>query len=161
MVVTHDPIEAAALADHVIVIEDGAITQQGPLVAVTTRPRSPWVANMVGLNLLSGTARGTTISLPNGEQVSAAESADGPVFAAFRPNAVTLHRSRPDGSARNLWLGRVEELYPMGDRARLRIEGPVPLIAEVTADAVANLRLADGGDIWAALKATEIDVYPD
>jgi molybdopterin-binding protein len=32
-------------------------------------------------------------------------------------------------------------------------------VAEVTASAVAELNLADGGPVWAAVKATEIDVY--
>jgi molybdate transport system ATP-binding protein len=159
LVVTHDPIEAAALAERVVVIEGGKVSQEGPLVEVTCRPRSRWVADMVGLNLLTGTAHGTVIALPNGETVHAADPSEGPVFAAFRPNAVTLHRNRPDGSARNLWSGQIAELYPAGDRARVRIEGPVPLVAEVTADAVAQLKLADGGGIWSALKATEIDVY--
>ncbi len=159
LVVTHDPIEAASLADRLLVIEDGRVTQAGPLVDVTAHPRSPWVATMVGLNLLSGTADGTAIRLPGGESIVASSAAHGPVWAAFRPNAVTLHRSRPDGSARNVWAGRAAELYPAGDRARVRFEGPIPLIAEVTAAAVAELHLGDGGPVWASLKATEVDVY--
>ena len=160
LIVTHDPIEAAALADRLLVIEDGTVTQEGALVDVTARPRSAWVATMVGLNLLSGTARGGTVALTGGGAVSAAVTAHGPVFVAFRPNAVTLHRARPEGSARNTWAGHICEVYPAGDRARVRVDGPVPLIAEVTAGALAELHLADGGPIWAALKATEVDVYP-
>jgi molybdate transport system ATP-binding protein len=49
----------------------------------------------------------------------------------------------------------------LGDRARIRIAGPVPLIAEVTASAVADLHLADGGPLWASVKATDIDTYPN
>jgi molybdate transport system ATP-binding protein len=160
LLVTHDPIEAAALADQLVVLEGGRITQHGPLAEVTARPKSPWVATMVGLNLLSGVADGTAVTLPGGEHLVAPCTNHGPVFAAFRPNAVTLHRARPDGSARNTWPGTATELFAAGDRARIRVDGPVPLIAEVTAAAVADLDLAAGGAIWAALKATEIDVYP-
>lgn len=116
---------------------------------------------MVGLNLLTGTGDGTTITLPGGATITAsAGPARGPVFVAFRPNAVTLHRTRPDGSARNLWPVDACELATTGDRACVRLTGPVPLVAEVTADAVAQLHLADGGPVWAAVKATELDVYP-
>ena len=160
MIVTHDPIEAAALADELLVIEDGRVTQRGPLAEVTAHPKSPWVATMVGLNLLNGIADGATVALAGGETLVTSTATTGPVFAAFRPNAVTLHRARPDGSARNTWAGQATELYPAGDRARIRVDGPVPLIAEVTAGAVSELGLADGGPIWAAVKATEIDVYP-
>jgi molybdate transport system ATP-binding protein len=160
LVVTHDPVEAAALGDRLIVIEEGRITQEGPLVEVTARPRSPWVATMVGLNLLSGFATDATVRLPNGALVATASVAEGPTFVAIRPNAVGLHRSPPEGSARNVWPGEASELYLSGDRARVRITGPVPLIAEVTPAAVAALHLADGGTVWASVKATDIDTYP-
>jgi molybdate transport system ATP-binding protein len=160
LVVTHDPIEAAALADRLVVLEDGHITQQGPLAEVTARPRSPWVATMVGLNLLEGVASCTTVRMPNGAVVTTATALDGPAFVAFRPNAVTLHRHVPAGSARTVWSGHARELFASGDRARIQVAGPVPLIAEVTPDAVAELDLADGGQVWASVKATDINVYP-
>jgi molybdate transport system ATP-binding protein len=160
LIVTHDPIEAAALADRLVVLEDGHITQQGPLVEVTARPRSPWVATMVGLNLFRGEAHSTSVRLANGAVVTTAAAIVGPAFVAFRPNAVTLHRQPPEGSARNVWSGQARELYPAGDRARIQVAGAVPLIAEVTAGAVAELDLVDGGPVWASVKATDIDVYP-
>jgi len=160
LIVTHDPVEAAALADRLVVLEDGRVTQQGPLSEVTARPRSAWVAEMVGLNLLEGTASGRSVVAGAGAVVSTATSLTGPVFVAFRPNAVTLHRRAPEGSARNVWEGRVSELHPAGDRARVRFEGPVALVAEVTAGAVADLALADGGRVWASVKATDVEVYP-
>jgi molybdate transport system ATP-binding protein len=46
-----------------------------------------------------------------------------------------------------------------GDRWRIRLEGAVPLVAEVTPAAATELRLAEGGDVYAVVKATEIDVY--
>jgi molybdate transport system ATP-binding protein len=157
--VTHDPVEAAALADRLIVLENGHVTQQGPLAEVTARPRSPWVASMVGLNLFSGIADHTAVQLENGSVVATASHGRGPMFVAIRPNAVVLHRHPPEGSARNVWPGEAAELYLVGDRARVRIAGPVPLVAEVTAGAVAELHLADGGPVWASVKATDVDTY--
>lgn len=161
LVVTHDPVEAAALAQRLIVLEDGRITQQGPLVEVTARPRSAWVATMVGMNLLAGTADGTDVTLESGTVISTASPAHGPVHVAIRPNAISLHRRQPEGSARNVWAAQAGELNLAGDRARVAITGPVSLIAEVTPAAVAELHLADGGPIWASVKATEIDTYAD
>ncbi|MCA1843107.1 MAG: ABC transporter ATP-binding protein [Actinobacteria bacterium] len=160
LLVTHDPVEAAALADRLVVLEDGQITQEGPLVDVTARPRSQWVASMVGLNLLCGVAQNFRIRLPNGATITVADECKGETFAAIRPNAVSLQRHRPDGSPRNVWPGEAGDLHVAGDRARIRIDGPVPLIAEVTPAAVAELHLAEGGRIWAAVKATDIETYP-
>jgi molybdate transport system ATP-binding protein len=49
---------------------------------------------------------------------------------------------------------------PLGERARVRLDGPPAIVAEVTAAAVADLALAPGTAVWCSLKATEIDVYP-
>ncbi|MBV8985450.1 MAG: ABC transporter ATP-binding protein, partial [Acidimicrobiia bacterium] len=84
LVITHDPVEAATLADHLIVLEDGRITQDGPLAEVTARPRSPWVASMVGVNLLSGAAAGAAITLDTGAVITTATRHSGPTFAAIR-----------------------------------------------------------------------------
>jgi len=82
------------------------------------------------------------------------------VFAVIHPRAVALYRTRPDGSPRNVWLGTAEGLEVVGDRVRVRVEGPVSLVAEVTPAAVAALRLDDGGPVWASVKATEVIAYP-
>src|SRR4029077_13575177 len=58
LLVTHDPLEAASLAERVIVLEDGRVTQEGAFSEVSSRPRSPWIARMVGLNLLHGAVSG-------------------------------------------------------------------------------------------------------
>jgi molybdate transport system ATP-binding protein len=40
------------------------------------------------------------------------------------------------------------------------MSGTVPIVAEVTPAAANELRLADGGPVWATVKATEVTVYP-
>ena len=47
-----------------------------------------------------------------------------------------------------------------GDTVRVALDGEVPVVAEVTPWAVAELGLRPGGEVWATVKATETDVYP-
>jgi molybdate transport system ATP-binding protein len=82
------------------------------------------------------------------------------VYAAVHPHAVALHRHRPEGTPRNVWAGTADTLDVVGDRVRVRVAGPVPIVAEVTPAAASELRLADGGPVWASVKATEVTVYP-
>jgi len=161
VLITHEPLEAMALADRLVIVEGGRVTQEGTPAAISRRPRSPWVAELVGLNLHRGRAQGDRVVLAGGATlaVAAGEDADGEVFAVFPPRAVTLHRSRPEGSARNVWPGTVGGLEVTGDRVRVPVDGPVPLVAEVTPAAVAALALARGGPVWAAVKATEVERY--
>ncbi|HLH47403.1 MAG TPA: ATP-binding cassette domain-containing protein, partial [Acidimicrobiales bacterium] len=50
VVVTHDPKEAAALADDLIVLGHGRVLQAGPCRSVFRRPASPEVARLLGVD---------------------------------------------------------------------------------------------------------------
>jgi molybdopterin-binding protein len=160
ILVTHDPVDAMALADRLVVLEAGRVTQEGPLAEVTTRPRSAWVARLAGLNLFRGRVDAGRLLLDDGSALSVASDVRGPAFALVHPRAVTLHRTRPEGSARNAWAGEAAGLHLEGDRVRVQVEGTPAIVAEVTPAAAAELRLAEGGPVWISLKATEVDVYP-
>ena len=161
LLVTHDPLEAVALADRLIVIEHGRVVQEGTPAEVTERPKSPYVADLVGVNLLRGEAGHGFVTLDNGHVVAAAGAGAGKVFAVIHPRAVALHRQRPEGSPRNVWQGRADAIEIAGDRARVRVLGPVPIVAEVTPASLAELRLAEGSEVWLSFKATDVGVYPE
>ena len=157
---THELLDAVALADRIIVLEQGRVAQVGPIAEVAARPRSRYVADLVGINLLRGHADGTEITLDTGGIVVAAEPAHGDVYVAVHPHAVALHLRRPEGSPRNVWKGRVYGTDLLGDRVRIHVDGDVPLVAEVTPAAVAELGLVDGTEVFTSVKATELSVYP-
>ena len=160
IIVTHDPLDAMAMADRLVVLEDGRVTQQGTLGEVTARPRSRWAAQLVGLNLYRGEVAGNALTMVGGHRLQVLTDIEGPAFALVHPRAVSLHRDRPGGSARNVWQGDLDGIDFEGDRVRVRMRGPLDIVAEVTPQASAELRLADGGPAWVTVKATEIDVYP-
>jgi molybdate transport system ATP-binding protein len=160
LLVTHDPLEAMTMADRLVVLENGLVTQTGTAAQVSSRPRSRYVAELVGVNLFRGHAAGHTVQLADGGALVAADDHQGEVFAAVHPHAVALHRRAPEGTPRNVWAGTAEALEVVGDRVRVRVTGQVPIVAEVTPAAAAELHLADGGPVWAAVKATEVSVYP-
>ena len=59
VLVTHDPVDAVALADRVVVLEDGVEVQRGTPTAVLTDPHTPYVASLTGATLWRPTwARG-------------------------------------------------------------------------------------------------------
>jgi molybdate transport system ATP-binding protein len=160
VVVTHDPIEAMALADHVVVLEGGRVTQAGVAAELRERPRSAYVAEFVGVNLYRGAADAEGLALANGARlVGGNRTVRGDAFAVVHPRAVALHRSRPSGTPRNVWEGTVRHVDPEGDRARVHVDAPVPVTAEVTASALAELAIGEGAAVWASVKATEVEVF--
>ncbi len=159
LLVTHDPLDAAALADRVIIVEEGTVAQEGTLEEITTRPRTRYVAELMGLNLLRARANGTTLVLANGATLEGGMPAIGDVLVAIAPTSIALYLTEPDGSPRNTWLTRVVAVHLLGDRARVLMDAPIPLAAEVTTGALAQLGLTEGVPVWASVKATQIDTY--
>ncbi|MFC8527107.1 ABC transporter ATP-binding protein [Nocardia sp. NPDC057227] len=218
VLVTHDPLDAMMLADRLVILEHGRVVQEGPPAEVARRPRSDYVAELVGLNLYRGVATGTEVLLtgsgdqsstgptpaagsrggtsapaqtpgknavpaqtPGGSAAAAsdgpasrlaandspapgrftlAEPAQGTVFVSFAPSAVALHPERPAGSARNTWPVTVAAVEQHAHSTRVRLDGAPPVLADVTAAAVAELRIRPGTRLWAAVKATEMQCYP-
>ncbi len=160
VLVTHDPLDAMVLADRLVVIESGRVVQTGRPAEVARHPRTDYIARLVGLNLYQGTADGRRVTLPEGQVLTTDEELTGPAFVAFPPDAVTLHRHRPETSARNLFPCTVAGLDLHGDRFRVDLTGPLPLAADLTPTAAADLDLTPGTRVWAAVKATQTHAYP-
>ena len=161
VLVTHDPLDAMMLADRLVIIEDGREVQSGDPATITTRPRTDYVARLVGLNLYRGEADGHTVRVAGGLDLTTAEPGRGAVFVAFPPAAVALYSGveRPAGSPRNTWRARVAAIARHGDSLRVELTGPINAAAEVTPAAAVELGLAPGREIWAALKASETHSY--
>jgi len=160
LLVTHDPVEALAMADRLVILEQGRLLQSGSPAEVTQHPRSRYVADLVGVNLFRGRASHDVITLAEGGSLTAAGAGEGDVFAVVHPRTVALYRTRPDGTPRNVWEGRAVDLDLQGDRVRVQLAGAPRIVAEVTPAAVRELGLDRGDTVWIGVKATEIVVYP-
>ncbi len=169
IVVTHDPVDALTLTDRLVVLAEGQVIQHGTPVEVAARPRSAWVADLLGVSLLPGLLRaGGEVRLDQVDRtLTIAGTGAGPdaprageeVYVAVRPRAVALHRSRPGGSPRNVWGATIAGIETDADRVRVQTAGPAPVTAEITLAALADLALTVGDQVWLAVKATELDVY--
>ena len=161
LVVTHDPVDAFTLADRVIALDGGGVAQDASPAEMARAPRSPWLAALMGSSGLRGRVAGRSVELEGGGRITVAEppGADGAEALAVVPaQAVVLHGAAPSGSARNAWPVVVRDVTPMGARVRVRCEGEPTVLAEVTPEAAAELRLGEGVRVWASVKATEVTV---
>lgn len=158
ILVTHDPLEAAALADRVVVLDQGRVTQVGTINELRTHPRSSYVAELVGMNFFAGEAAGGAIALPNGGRLISASVPDGAALATVHPRAVSLYSERPTGSPRNVWLATIASVEPSLDQVRIHVTGPIDLVAEVTHAGAAAF--SEGEQVWVAVKASEVAGYP-
>jgi molybdate transport system ATP-binding protein len=172
VLVTHDPIEAMTMADELVVIEEGRVSQAGTAADLRDTPRSSYVAELVGVNLFAGRLEpldpgAGRLVTSDGDLIVAwpadvvAEPVDG-ALATLRPADVVVHTAAPDaGSARNVLHGTISAVLMEGERARVRIAAAPPIVAEVTLGSVERLGLREGLDVWASFKAVELRLYAD
>ena len=161
ILITHDPAEAFQLADEIHILEDGRVTQKGTAKDIRFRPRTAYAAELGGVNLFMGTAAEGKVETTEGGSLTIADPrVEGPVRVSISPEAVSLHRARPEGSARNRWATVVERIEDDGIRARILTGAPLPLAVHVTHASAQELDLAPGSEIWVSVKASEIGVEP-
>ena len=175
LLVTHDPADAFALADSIVVIESGRVTQRGDAHELTANPATPFVAAFTGAELLidgvvSASSQGMLdVRLPSNAVLSVIASeaaarlpAGAAVHVAYRPEDVLLVAPGGDDvtSARNRLCARVAGITPVGGLLRVRLEGAAPLVALVTRAAAEELALAPGAELRALVKATALRAYP-
>jgi molybdate transport system ATP-binding protein len=167
IVVSHDLLDAVLLSNRIIVLDGGAVVEQGRTAEVLRHPTSSFAARLAGLNLVRGTAQDGALRPAHGgagvggvvrTPLSTGESAT----AVFSPNAVSVFLDPPHGSPRNVFAVTVTELEPREDRVRIRAataEGE-SLAADVTPAAVGDLDLYPGRRVFFTVKATSVTLYP-
>jgi len=176
ILITHDFEEAALLSDRVAVIDAGKVVQTGTAAELGAAPESAFVADFTGAVILAGEAHScadglTEIALDGGGTVRSTGVAGGGVASGGGTSgggasgrvAVTVHPweisvepagAAGEGSAQNRLTVTVASVSPVGNRVRVGLLAPQPLVAELTDAAARRLELAPGAVVVAAWKAT-------
>ena len=167
VLVTHDPLDATALADSLVLIDDGRMVQRGTAGEVARRPASPWVARLLGVNLLMGQVRAGWFDLGAGLGIPVPTAADGEWWAVLAPRdvAVTVYGApEPEGivvagATRTAWTTRVTTVQPTGDRVVLGLEYPGDLTADVPAVSPGGTRWSEGMPVRASVIPTAVELF--
>ena len=167
IMVTHDQEEALAMADRIVVMNQGVIEQVGTPAEVYGRPRTAFVADFVGtMTFLEGLLVGDKrVRIGTIELVSAIDSglpAGSAIQLGFRPEEVQV-RSIADDTP-NTMSTTVEALEYLGAfcRATLRPAGApgVALTADFSANAMRDLSIVEGQPLVIALPPHTLRIFP-
>jgi ABC-type sugar transport system ATPase subunit len=123
--VTHDQVEAMTLADRIVVLDAGVISQVGSPMELYNRPANKFVASFIGsptMNFVSGQAKSAAgkeavVGLPGGGEIKVAtrgtaDRAKGSLEVGIRPEHVKL--AAPNDPTANLG-GTVQILERLGN----------------------------------------------
>src|SRR5207247_7018069 len=119
ILVTHDFLDAAALADRIAVLVEGRIVQTGSAEELIASPATPFVAELAGGNLLTGQARVrvdglTEVVLDSGATIVSTDEADGPVGVVVHPWEISLSRTQTGDRAHNRLGDAIERWQRVG-----------------------------------------------
>jgi molybdate transport system ATP-binding protein len=148
VVATHDAVDAVALASRLVVLEDGRVTQTGPVREVLASPATRFAAAVAGLNRVVGTAEpgrgagdGSDAPAPatwhaEGLVLPFPAHPAGPIAAVFRPGDVRIidRPAREPGE----WTARIVRLEQTPAGVRVRTADP-DVAVDVAADRAAGL----------------------
>jgi molybdate transport system ATP-binding protein len=165
--VTHGRDEAIALGERVVVYERGRIAAAGEPLVVFGSPMTASVARLTGVeNIFEGRvlskneAFGTmTVEIADDcgrarLDVPLGVEAEGARVKIAVPSGDILLASEElrTTSARNILRGRIHSIEDRGNRTVVRIISGVAWNASVTRQAVKELSLSEGGEVWLAIK---------
>jgi len=167
--VTHDLAEAQLMSDDVAIMNNGAIEQVGPWDQVLQTPRSTFVADFMGFNILRGrvtsTENGLAVVEVAGQSIEGADTdltVGEKVLAVLRPQTISLSLERDIRKPSwrhcqcNVFKGSVTGMRKMGSFAQVSIDVGFALNLEMSSELVDELDLAIGSSIFAQFRASEV-----
>ncbi|MGN0933091.1 ABC transporter ATP-binding protein [Falsigemmobacter intermedius] len=143
IVVTHDPQEALAMGDQIVLMRAGRIEQSGTPFDIYDHPVSPYAAEFIGpCNRLTGLWQDGHLETPIGRFPAALDLPEGSLaLACIRPQALTLGEAGEGIPARVLsktFVGESEQIellvHPLGEPLRMHSHRriPAPVGAQVS-----------------------------
>lgn len=186
VMVTHQYLEALLFGHQILVLDHGSVIQQGGQHELHDAPRSAYIAELVGTNFFCGRIIGYETntmcilqlpftSLRDGtieivamlREHSMAESVPtigDQAYVVVDPHTITLHCTPPEGSARNIFCGKIVHILLEDGRMRVSMQidnasSTAPLIATITQTSATRMELHEGQIVYATFKATEASAY--
>jgi len=161
--ITHDFNEALVLADRMGIMCNGEIVQVGSPEEVFQKPCSQFVAEFVGMeNIYRGDIRdeGGVKHVRLGPlQLRVVSPLQGKVRVAIRSEDIIIAEDRLTSSAQNIIPACIVKIIPRGAFFKIVLDAGIPLVALVTRQAVDEMKLVPGKNVWALFKTTAVHVF--
>ncbi len=165
VIVTHDAVDAVALADRLVVVEGGRVTQAGAVREVLRAPASDFVASLAGLNRVVGVAASGRCAVPGaglvlGDETDARAVDGSPVAAVFRPGDVRIVPvGAPTPAGATVWRTYVARLEQTVGGVRVHTAA-AGVVVDLSVESVAESDLHPGAPLTLAVAPDDVRILP-
>lgn len=164
ILVTHDYEDAISLGDRILVMDRGRVIQEGTAKELLMNPRSSFVADFSGTNFFPGTillSNGGKTRVQVGEKndvLQSDQSSEGPLSVMIYPWDLRLFKTPPVRGTMNVMEATVMNILPYGNRARVEIEGVLPLTAEISVETLEYLELQERDKVYVSVDPSRVQL---
>jgi len=160
---THNMFQARTLPDRIALMSDGRITEIGTPTEIFGKLSKNLASFAAVDNTFSGTAKATSagttlVDIGNGVQIEAATERQGRISVFVNPQDIIVSDSAVSSSARNVFKGRVVEIFDLGSLVKLRVDIGKPFTVQITKRSFNEMQLNLDRTVFLTFKASSVQV---
>jgi molybdopterin-binding protein len=163
VIATHNMFQAKTLPHRIALINEGKITETGETAEIFSRLSKNLASFAAVENTFTGnakaTAEGTTmVDIGSDVRIEAPIQREGVVSVFVNPQDIILSKSALASSARNVFKGRIIEIYDLGALVKLKVDIGKPFTVQITKRSFSGMALNLNTEVFIAFKASSVQV---
>jgi molybdopterin-binding protein len=160
---THNMFQAKTLPQRIALISDGKITEVGVPAEIFGKLSKNLASFAAVDNTFTGTAKataaGTTlVDVGGGVQIEVTVQKQGDASVFVSPQDIILSKSAVASSARNVFKGRITEIYDLGVLVKLKVDVGKSFTVQITKRSFSEMGLNLNAEVYIAFKASSVQV---
>jgi len=160
---THNMFQAKTLPHRIALMSDGRITEVGTPTEIFGKLSKNLASFAAVDNTFTGvaktTAAGTTVvDIGNGVQIEATGQRQGLISVFVNPQDIILSKSAMVSSARNVFKGRIIEIFDLGPLVKLKVDVGKPFTIQITKRSFSELELNLDSEVFLLFKASAVQI---
>jgi len=160
---THNMFQAKTLPQRIALMSDGRITEVGTPTEIFGKLSKNLASFAAVDNTFTGTAKttaaGTTmVDIGNSVQIEATGQRQGVTSVFVNPQDIIISKSAVVSSARNVFKGRIVEIFDLGSLVKLKVDIGKPFTVQITKQSFNEMQLNLDSKVFLVFKASAVQI---
>jgi len=163
VIATHNMFQAKTLPNRIALINEGKITEIGETAQIFGRLSKNLASFAAVENTFTGTAKATLegtaiVDIGGDVQIETAVQRQGLISIFVSPQDIILSKTAVASSARNVFKGRIVEIFDLDASVKLKVDIGKPFSVQITKRSFNEMALNLNAEVFIAFKASNVQV---